>query len=145
MDEDVWIRRNLKLTEEQTRFQRSTTDDDYVRSRISGLMESSQVNRGNKNTGWGINTFDAWRQWRNESVAEPGQESIEKFTRVPPLNSHLNGEELNFWLTRFIIEVSWYRIFWCKLSRYQNFLSVSTHSCKCNGHIIILVCQSLQL
>jgi hypothetical protein len=41
MDEDVWIRRNFKLTEEQTRFQRSTTDDDYVRSRISGLMESS--------------------------------------------------------------------------------------------------------
>lgn len=70
-------------------------------------MESSQVNRADKNTGWGINTFDAWRHWRNESIAEQGQESIEeKFTRVPSLNSHLSGEELNFWLTKFVIEVS---------------------------------------
>ncbi|CAC5392748.1 unnamed protein product [Mytilus coruscus] len=58
-----------------------------------------------KNTNWGINTYDAWGRWRNEYVRTNGSSSSEQYTLVPPLNSELSAEELDFWLTKFVVEV----------------------------------------
>lgn len=94
---------DFSLTSKQTneRFGRPATTDEVQHTMLKSFPANTV-----KNTNWGINTYDAWGRWRNEYVRTNGSSSSEQYTFVPPLNSELSAEELDFWLTKFVVEVS---------------------------------------
>jgi hypothetical protein len=92
---------SFRKKQNDDRFQRPASTDDVERTRIMSFPASTV-----KNTNWGINTYDSWGRWRNSYVQKHGQHSSEQYSLVPPLTSELTAAEVDFWLSRFVVEVS---------------------------------------
>lgn len=75
-------------------------------SDIKQLREASIPKNTRKNTNWGVNVWDAWGRWRNERTLLDGLKESTPYSLVPPLSVDLCAAELNFWMCRFIAEVS---------------------------------------
>lgn len=59
-----------------------------------------------KNTILGVNVWDSWGKWRNDSTIRNGLNESSPCVLVPPWAFDLQAHELNHWLCRFVLEVS---------------------------------------
>ena len=65
------------------------------------MKEEGKCKNTVKATSWAVNVFSEWREARNNQPVIPG----ERFTVVPPLTAFITDEQLDFWLSRFVVEV----------------------------------------
>ena len=78
------------------RFLRPLTDDDITTRERERIPKKTR-----QTTSWSVNVYRAWAEYRNCQI-----ETVQdKYKSVPTELQHTPAEEINYWLTRFILEV----------------------------------------
>ena len=95
LSEPVDISKYLDEDGECSRFEKPTTNE-----QIQQRERDRIPNKTRQNISWAVNVYRAWSEYRNTKI----ETAVDEYSSVPLNFETTSVKEVDYWLTRFILE-----------------------------------------